>query len=282
MRVPPRATQALAVGMLWLITAAVLGILAVIVVYIFWEGLPQVTPGFLFELPEEMGRAGGILPTLFATAYVTFIALAVSFPISIGAALYLVEYTRESPVTRLLRFGTETLAGIPSIIFGLFGAAFFVYGLGLKLSILSGALTLALMLLPIMIRTTEEALRAVPNGYREGSLALGATKWQTITKAVLPSAGGGILTGILLSLGRAVGETAALFLTLGGSILRLPWNPMEQGRTMTLHLYILATEGLSVDRAFATAACLIAAIMAIDTAAFALLRRFNRRRLGAG
>ena len=137
------------------------------------------------------------------------------------------------------------------------------------------------MLLPIMIRTTEEALKAVPASYREGSLALGATKWQTVTRVVLPSAGGGILTGILLSLGRAVGETAVLWLTLGGSILRIPTSPLEQGRTMTLHLYVLATEGLSVERAFATAACLILAILAINTAAFALLRRFNRRRQGS-
>jgi len=280
MRLAPKITQAMAVGILWAMALAALGVLGIILIYVLWQGLPQVTPGFLFKMPAAMGKAGGILPTLVATAYVTCLALLVALPIGIGAALYLVEYTQDNIVTRVLRFGTETLAGVPSIIFGLFGAAFFVYGLGLRLSILSGALTLALMLLPIMIRTSEEALKAVPGSYREGSLALGATRWQTVAKVVLPSAGGGILTGILLGLGRAVGETAALWLTLGGSILRVPVSPLEQGRTMTLHLYILAMEGLSVERAFATAACLILAVLAVNTAAFAILRRYNLQKQG--
>lgn len=283
MRIPPRTTQSLAVIALWLIALTAIGILAVIFFYILWRGIPQISLGFLFGLPEDMGRAGGILPAIIGTLYVTVLALLFSMPISLGAAIYLTEYTRENIVTRILRFGTETLAGIPSIIFGLFGAVFFVQTLKSitgGLSILSGSLTLSLMLLPIMIRTTEEALKGVPNSYREGSLALGATKWQTITRAVLPTAGGGILTGVLLSLGRAVGETAALWLTLGGSILRIPTGLTQQGRTMTLHLYVLATEGLSIERAFATAACLVLAILAINTAAFALLRRFNRARQG--
>jgi phosphate transport system permease protein len=270
----------LAVGLLWFIAGLALSTLIIIILYVLWQGVPQLSPAFLFQMPEEMGRAGGILPIVFATIYVTLIAMAVAFPISIGAALYLTEYTRENAVTSLLRFGTETLAGIPSIIFGLFGAAFFLGVLGMKLSILAGSLSLSLMLLPIMIRTTEESLKAVPNSYREGSLALGATKWQTITKVILPAASGGILTGVLLSLGRAVGETAVLFLTLGGSILKFPWNPAEQGRTMTLHLYILANEGISIERAFATAALLVLAILAINTSAFALLRRFQRKRQG--
>ncbi|MGE5529556.1 MAG: phosphate ABC transporter permease PstA [Patescibacteria group bacterium] len=281
MRTSVKVSQAAAAGVLWLIGAVSIGLLVVIVVYVLWQGLPHVTPGFLFRMPEDMGRAGGILPTLTTTLYVTALALLVAAPLGVGAALYLAEYTRENIITRVLRFGTETLAGVPSIIFGLFGTAFFVYGLRLRLSILSGSLTLALMLLPILVRTTEEAIKTVPGSYREGSLALGATKWQTVTRVVLPSAWGGILTGVLLGLGRAAGETAALWLTLGGSILRIPISPLEQGRTMTLHLYVLAMEGLSVERAFATAACLVAAILAVDTAAFALLRRFNRRRFGA-
>lgn len=280
MRIPPKITQAMARGVLWLIALAAIGVLGLIVLYVLIQGLPHVSPGFLFRMPENMGREGGILPTLAATVYVTFLALLISGPISLGAALYLVEYTRENTITRILRFFTETLAGIPSIIFGLFGAAFFLYGLGMRLSILAGSLTLSLMLLPIMIRTSEEALKSVPNSYREGSLALGATTWQTVTKAVLPSAAGGILTGILLGLGRAVGETAALFLTLGGSILKIPTSPLEQGRTMTMHLYTLSSEGISVERAFATASCLIVAILLINYTAFALLRRFNRKRLG--
>lgn len=280
MRIPPKITQAMARGVLWLIALAAIGVLGLIVLYVLIQGLPHVSPGFLFQMPENMGKEGGILPTLAATVYVTFLALLISCPISLGAALYLVEYTRENTITRILRFFTETLAGIPSIIFGLFGAAFFLYGLGMRLSILAGSLTLSMMLLPIMIRTSEEALKSVPISYREGSLALGATTWQTVTKAVLPSAAGGILTGILLGLGRAVGETAALFLTLGGSILKIPTSPLEQGRTMTMHLYTLSSEGISVERAFATASCLIVAILLINYTAFALLRRFNRKRLG--
>ena len=280
MRIPPKITQAMARGVLWLIALAAIGVLGLIVLYVLIQGLPHVSPGFLFQMPENMGKEGGILPTLAATVYVTFLALLISGPISLGAALYLVEYTRENTITRILRFFTETLAGIPSIIFGLFGAAFFLYGLGMRLSILAGSLTLSMMLLPIMIRTSEEALKSVPISYREGSLALGATTWQTVTKAVLPSAAGGILTGILLGLGRAVGETAALFLTLGGSILKIPTSPLEQGRTMTMHLYTLSSEGISVERAFATASCLIVAILLINYTAFALLRRFNRKRLG--
>lgn len=283
MRIPPKITQTMAVILLWLVALAAIGILAVIVSYILLKGMPEISLGFLFRMPEDMGRAGGILPAVIGTLYVTALALLFAVPIGLGAAIYLTEYTRENIVTRILRFGTETLAGVPSIIFGLFGAVFFVQtlkGITGGLSILSGSLTLALMLLPIIIRTTEEALKAVPGSYREGSLALGATKWQTIVRAILPTAGGGILTGILLSLGRAVGETAALWLTLGGSILRIPTGLAQQGRTMTLHLYVLATEGLSLERAFATAALLIIAILAINTAAFALMRRFSRRRQG--
>lgn len=283
MRIPPKTAQAVAVVLLWAAALATIGVLAVIVLYILFKGLPHVTLEFITGMPREMGREGGILPAIIGTLYVTVLSLVFALPISLGAAIYLTEYARENALLRILRFGTETLAGIPSIIFGLFGAVFFVdilSGITGGLSILSGSLTLALMLMPIMIRTTEEAIKAVPNGYRDGSLALGATKWQTIVRIILPAASGGILTGVLLSLGRAVGETAVLWLTLGGSILRIPTGLRQQGRTITLHLYTLANEGLSLERAFATATLLVVAILAINAMAFVLLRRFKHRRQG--
>ena len=280
MRPAVRLAEVSAKTILWLMAAVTFFVLLVILLYVLGRGLPHLTPGFLFRMPAEMGRAGGILPAVIGTVYVTVLALVFAVPVGLGAAVYLAEYTRGGLLVRLLRFGVETLAGVPSIIFGLFGAAFFVYGLKLGLSILAGGLTLALMLLPILIRTAEEAIKAVPSDYREASLALGATKRQTIIRVVIPAAAGGILTGVLLGLGRAVGETAALWLTMGGSILRLPLSPLDQGRTMTLHLYILAMEGLSVERAFATAACLTLAILMINTATLMLLGRFTRRRMG--
>ncbi|MGQ9779798.1 MAG: phosphate ABC transporter permease PstA [Bacillota bacterium] len=280
MRASVRLAELAARVTLWAMAAITFFILLVIILYVLGRGLPHLTPGFLFRMPAEMGRAGGILPAIIGTLYVTALALLIAVPVGLGAAIYLAEYTGEGFFTRLLRFGVETLAGVPSIIFGLFGAAFFVYGLRLGLSILAGGLTLALMLLPILIRTAEEAIKAVPHDYREASLALGATKRQTIVRVVIPAAAGGILTGVLLGLGRAVGETAALWLTIGGSILRLPRSLLEQGRTLTLHLYILAMEGLSVERAFATAAFLTLAILTINTAALILLARFTRRRSG--
>lgn len=280
MRPAVRLAEVSAKTILWLMAAVTFFVLLVILLYVLGRGLPHLTPGFLFRMPAEMGRAGGILPAVIGTVYVTVLALVFAVPVGLGAAVYLAEYTRGGILVRLLRFGVETLAGVPSIIFGLFGAAFFVYGLKLGLSILAGGLTLALMLLPILIRTAEEAIKAVPSDYREASLALGATKRQTIIRVVIPAAAGGILTGVLLGLGRAVGETAALWLTMGGSILRLPLSPLDQGRTMTLHLYILAMEGLSVERAFATAACLTLAILMINTATLMLLGRFTRRRMG--
>ena len=280
MRPAVRLAEVSAKTILWLMAAVTFFVLLVILLYVLGRGLPHLTPDFLFRMPVEMGRAGGILPAVIGTVYVTVLALVFAVPVGLGAAVYLAEYTRGGLLVRLLRFGVETLAGVPSIIFGLFGAAFFVYGLKLGLSILAGGLTLALMLLPILIRTAEEAIKAVPSDYREASLALGATKRQTIVRVVVPAAAGGILTGVLLGLGRAVGETAALWLTMGGSILRLPLSPLDQGRTMTLHLYILAMEGLSVERAFATAACLTLAILMINTATLMLLGRFTRRRMG--
>ncbi len=276
MRVWPKMTQRLAFGILWSTAFITIGCLVLIVFYILKEGLPSIDWEFLTAYPENMGREGGIFPTIVGSLYLTLVSILIATPIGVGAAVYLTEYTREGWIVRVIRFGTETLAGVPSIIFGLFGFAFLVTFLHFGFSILSGSITLALMLLPTIIRTSEEAIKAVPDSYREGSLALGATKWTTIRKVVIPAALPGIVTGLVLGVGRAIGETAAVWLTVGGA-LRLPISIMDSARPMTLHLYTLAAEGLSLPRAYATASVLIMMIWIINTVANFLMSRFSLR-----
>jgi len=274
MRPIVKYTQGLAFGLLWLTALITIGCLVLIIFFILKEGLPSLNWEFLTAYPRRMGREGGIYPTIIASIYLTFVSLLIATPIGIGTAIYLTEYTREGVATRIIRFAIETLAGVPSIIFGLFGFAFFVTFLRIGFSILSGAITLALMVLPTIIRTAEEGIKAVPDSYREGSLALGATKWVTIVKVVLPAALPGIVTGVILGVGRAIGETAAVWLTVGGA-LRLPVSVMDSARPMTLHLYTLAAEGLSLPKAYATASVLIICIGLINTAANLLMSRFS-------
>ncbi len=276
MRVWPKMTQRLAFGLLWSTAFITIGCLVLIVFYILKEGLPSINWEFLTAYPENMGREGGIFPTIVGSLYLTLVSILIATPIGVGAAVYLTEYTREGWIVRVIRFGTETLAGVPSIIFGLFGFAFLVTFLHFGFSILSGSITLALMLLPTIIRTSEEAIKSVPDSYREGSLALGATKWTTIRKVVIPAALPGIVTGLVLGVGRAIGETAAVWLTVGGA-LRLPISIMDSARPMTLHLYTLAAEGLSLPRAYATASVLIMMIWIINTIANFLMSRFSLR-----
>jgi phosphate transport system permease protein len=276
MRVWPKVSQRLAFTLLWSTALITIGCMILIVFYILKEGLPSVNWEFLTTFPEAMGREGGIFPTIIGSLYLTAVSLLIAAPVGIGAAIYLTEYTKEGPATKIIRFATETLAGVPSIIFGLFGFAFLVTFLHLGFSILSGSITLALMLLPTIIRTSEEAIKAVPDSYREGSFALGATKWTTIAKVVIPAALPGIVTGLVLGVGRAIGETAAVWLTVGGA-LRLPVSIMDSARPMTLHLYTLAAEGLSLPRAYATASVLIITIWLINSVANFLMSRFSLR-----
>jgi phosphate transport system permease protein len=259
-------------GLLALSAVATVAILLALLLYILVKGLPLVSWEFLTALPRRMGRLGGIYPTIIGTLYLSAVSLAMAGPLGVAAAVYLAEYAPPGRLTRMYRFGTETLAGVPSIIFGLFGFAMFVILLRLGWSILSGGLTLALMILPTVIRTSEEAIKAVPYAYREGSLALGATRWQTTWHVVLPSALPGILTGLLLGLGRAVGETAAVLLTAGSS-LTIPFSPLDPARTMSIHLYILSVEGISLERAYATAAVLVVTILLLNLLATRLVRR---------
>jgi phosphate transport system permease protein len=276
MRLSPRITQGMAVSGMWLLAGLTLGVLAFIIAFILWHGLPHVTWTFLTESPRAMGREGGVLPMIVGTAWVTGLAVFIAAPIGVATAIYLTEYTREGRLTAVIRFGADCLAGIPSIIFGLFGFVFFVITLGMGLSIISGALTLALMVLPTIIRTSEEAICAVPASFRDVSFGLGSTRWQMVTRVVLRSALPGIGTGIVLSIGRSISETAAVMLT-AGSALGLPHTAFDSSRTLALHFYVLSREGLSMPKAYATASALIIAILLINLAAYWLMRRFVAR-----
>jgi phosphate transport system permease protein len=277
MRIPPRFTQGIVVAVLGLATLVTLSILIFIIGFILEKGLPVVGLRFLFTQPQDMGRAGGIFPTVVASILLPLIAVCIAVPFGVGTAVYLTEYTRESSVTRIIRFGADCLAGIPSIIFGLFGFIFFVTILRMGWSLLSGGLTLALMILPTLIRTTEEAIKAVPNAYREVSYSLGATRLRTVWKIVLPNALPGIVTGVMLGIGRSVGETAAVIFTAGSS-LRLPSSIFDSARTMSVHFYILAREGISTENAYGTAAVLILSVLAINAVAYGMMNRFIRKR----
>lgn len=277
MRVPPKYTQALAVTILGAATAFTVAILIFIIVFVLGKGLPGISFEFLFTAPKDMGRAGGILPTLVGTVLLPLLAMAIAMPLGVGTAVYLTEYTRETRMTRLLRFGTDCLAGIPSILFGLFGFIFFVIMLKMGWCLLSGGLTLAIMVLPTIIRTSEEAIRAVPNSYREVSFSLGATRWETVIKVVLPNALPGIVTGMMLGIGRSIGETAAVIFT-AGSALRMPLTAFDSVRTMSVHFYILAREGISNENAYATAAVLIISVLMVNLAAYGMMHHFISRR----
>ncbi len=272
--------ERLAFGAIWVAAILTVLVLLLIIGIILVRGLPHVSLEFLTSAPSDLGRAGGILPTIIGTVVLGFVALLIATPLGIGSAIYLTEYTRETRLTRLIRFGTESLAGVPSIIFGLFGFIFFVDVLKMGWSILAGGLTLALMVLPTIIRTAEEAILTVPLSYRETGYSLGATRWEMVTTTVLPSAMPGILTGVILAFGRAVSETAAVIFT-AGTALNMPTSLLSPARTMAVHFYILAVEGISLEMAYATGAVLILTVLIINVVANALVRNVVARRLRA-
>ena len=276
MFINPRTEQKIILGILWTFTAITVFILLFIILYILKKGLPVISYNFLMTNPTDMGKSGGIFSTIIGTIALTLVAILIATPLGVGTAIYLTEYTRESKFTRIIKFGSECLAGIPSIIFGLFGFTLFVIKLKFGWSILSGSLTLAFMILPTIIRTSEEAIKSVPYIHREVSYSLGSTKWQTVTRVVLPSAIPGIMTGIILSVGRSVGETAAVIFT-AGSALRIPTSLFSSSRTMAVHFYILAREGISMSNAYGTAAILVITILIINIVAYRLMNRFIKK-----
>jgi len=235
----------------------------------------NLTWHFITEAPARSGQWGGISYIIINTFVLILFTILFSTPVGVMAAIYMVEYAKQGRVLRILRMGSETLAGIPSIVFGLFGFIFFVQILGLGIGFISSTLTVTLMVLPTIIRTTEEALKSVPQSLREGSLALGATKLQTIVKVVLPAASSGILTGIILSIGRTVGETAVLIYTLGSNY-DLVSGPSSSARVLSLHLYMLFSEAVSFDRTFATAAVLVIIILITNLSATRIIKTVNK------
>ena len=275
-RLGPRLEEKAARTGLWALTLITVGVLVFIIFYILRRGLPVLSLEFLTANPMDMGKSGGIFSTVVGTVALSVLAIVIAAPLGVGTAIYLTEYTWGGPLTRIIRFGAECLGGIPSIIFGLFGFILFVTKLKFGWSILSGGLTLAFMLLPTIIRTSEEAIKSVPPAYRLVSFSLGSTKWQTVTRVVLPSALPGIVTGIVLSIGRSIGETAATIFT-AGSALRMPTSLFSSTRTMSVHFYILAREGISMPKAYGTAAILIIAILGINILTYYLMNRFIKK-----
>lgn len=270
-------TQSIAKTLIWVAALSTIGVMILILFQVLKEGLPVLHLRFFLDSPRSMGREGGIFSTIIGTLALTVVAIIFATPLGVGTAIFLREYTRESRISRLIRFGTDCLAGIPSIIFGLFGFVFFVITLNMGWSILSGGLTLAAMILPTIISTTEEAIKAIPYSFREVSYSLGGTRWQTVTRAVLPNAIPGIFTGIILSVGRSIGETAAVILTAGSSLI-MPTSLFSPSRTMAVHFYILAREGISMEMAYGTGATLILLVLAINIVANWFLNRYIRHR----
>jgi phosphate transport system permease protein len=277
--ISPKNAQKIMKVVFWASGILTIIILLVIIGYILLKGLPVINLEFLFGEPIDSGRAGGIFPMIISSLYVTFIALLVATPLGVGAAIYLAEYAGENNTVRAIRFGAETLASIPSIIFGLFGLAFFVVYLGMGWSVLSGGLTLALMALPTILAASEVSVESVNKSYSEGSLALGATKWQTVYKVVVPAALPGITTGVILGMARAIAEAAAILYTVGAA-LAIPISLLDPARPLPLHLYIVATEGISLDNAYGTAAVLVILILIITVVTNTLLDRYIKKMMG--
>lgn len=256
--------------------------LAGVCLFLLWNGLPALSWEFLTEPPRKMMTAGGIWPCIVGTLLLSMGALALSFPLGVGSAIYLHEYAGRSSYARYIRLGVNNLAGVPSVVFGLFGLAFFVTFCGFGVSILSGVLTLALLTLPMIIGTAEEALRTVPDTWREASLALGASKWQTIARVVLPAALPGMLTGAILGLARAAGETAAIMFTAAVFYTpRTPDSMFSSVMALPYHMYVLATAGTDIEKTrplqYGTALVLIMLVLGMNLVAIVIRDRMQRR-----
>ncbi|MEA2088118.1 MAG: phosphate ABC transporter permease PstA [Candidatus Caldatribacteriota bacterium] len=249
--------------------------------FIIFRGIKVINWQFLTQMPQKGMTAGGIFPAILGTLYLTIGAICFALPLGTSAAIYLTEYSTQNRLIRIVRIGINNLAGVPSVVFGLFGLAIFVKFLNFGVSILSGSLTLGILILPTIIRASEEALSTVPQSFREASLALGATKWQTIQKVVLPNSISGILTGSILSIGRAAGETAPILFTAATFYtMRLPNSVFSEVQTLPYHIYALLTEGThpesQVPIAYGTALVLILLVLGLNLIAFTLRNRFRR------
>ncbi|MGQ9456975.1 MAG: phosphate ABC transporter permease PstA [Anaerolineae bacterium] len=271
------------IGFAVLTFAAILVVIPIVSVigYILWQGAGAISWEFLTAMPRSGMKEGGIFPAIVGTVLLTFGTAIASIPLSLGAAIYLAEYARDTWLTRLVRLAIVNLAGIPSVVYGLFGLGMFVLFLNLGTSIIAGSLTLGLMTLPVVISTAEEAILSVPQSFRVVSISLGGTRWQTIRYQVLPHALPGILTGIILGLERAAGETAPILFTVAAFYLpQLPRSPLDQTMALPYHLYVISTQvpGMPLSVQYGTALVLLAFVLSLTTVATIIRSRVRRRR----
>ena len=274
-------THRLAVVVLTVVAAIVVIPIILVILYVVWKGLPVLSWAFLTEPPRNGMKEGGIMPALLGTIILIFGTAIVSFPLSIATAIYLAEYAGDNRLTRWIRMAIVNLAGIPSIVYGLFGLGMFVLFLGFGTSIIAGALTLGIMTMPVVISTAEEAILAVPQQFRTVSLSLGASRWQTIRYQVLPHAMPGIITGIILGLGRAAGETAPILFTVAAFYLpELPQSIFDQTMALPYHLYVIATQvpGMPLDIQYGVALVLLLIVLSFTLVATLVRTQMRRRR----
>jgi phosphate transport system permease protein len=262
-------------------TLIVIAFLFLMLGYIFTKGISAISWGFLTEMPRNEMTKGGILPAITGTFYLMIGSSLISIPVGIITAIYLTEYAKNPRIVKIIRLGINNLAGVPSVVFGLFGLSLFVIFLGFGTSILAGSLTLGLLNLPVIIRSTEESLHVVPGTYREASLSLGATKWQTIYKIIVPNALPGILTGIMLSLGRAAGETAPIMFTAAAFYTPdLPVSIFNEVMALPYHIYVMATAGTHIQATrhiqYGTAIVLISLVLTLNMTGLILRYRFRK------
>ncbi len=274
-------TQKIAVVVITGVAALVVVPIVLVILFIVINGLPAINWEFLSQPPRSGMREGGIMPALLGTTILTFGTAIVSFPLAIGAAIYLAEYAGDNRLTRWVRLAIVNLAGIPSIVYGLFGLGAFVLFLNMGTSIVAGSLTLGLLTLPVVISTAEEAINAVPQQFRTVSLSLGATRWQTIRHQVLPHALPGIVTGIILGLGRAAGETAPILFTVAAFYLpELPKSMFDQTMALPYHLYVISTQvpGMPLEIQYGTALVLMLLVLSLTLVATVFRTSMRRRR----
>jgi phosphate transport system permease protein len=276
-----QSSQKVAFAILTFLAVIVVVPIVAVVAYIVVQGLGAINWEFLTTFPRDGMKAGGILPAVVGTVVLTFGTAITSIPIAVGAAIYLAEYARDTWLTRGIRLAIVNLAGIPSVVYGLFGLGLFVLFLGMGTSIVAGSLTLGLMTLPVVISTAEEALLSVPQRFRVVSRSLGATRWQSVREVVLPNALPGILTGVILGLERAAGETAPILFTVAAFYLpQLPNSPLDQTMALPYHLYVISTQvpGMPLQVQYGTALVLLVLVLGMNLVATILRSRFRRRR----
>ncbi|MCL7452538.1 MAG: phosphate ABC transporter permease PstA [Anaerolineae bacterium] len=276
-----QTSQRIAFALLTFLAIVVMVPIVLVVAYIIVQGIGAVNWEFLTSFPRNGMKEGGILPAVIGTVLLTFGTAIASIPLAVGAAIYLSEYARDTWLTRSIRLAIINLAGIPSVVYGLFGLGLFVLFLGLGTSIVAGSLTLGLMTMPVVISTAEEALLSVPQRFRVVSRSLGASRWQTIRQVVLPNALPGMLTGVILGLERAAGETAPILFTVAAFYLpQLPKSPLDQTMALPYHLYVIATQvpGMPLEIQYGTALVLLVLVLSLNVVATVIRSRFRRRR----